>query len=83
MDGRHGWDDDKLLFVVREPFPSRSTQAGIVYGRLDGKDSFKILSKMSGGGVVFSDGIESDAIEFNAGTEVTIRIASKKGVLVV
>ena len=82
-DRQHEWDDDKLLFVVREPFPSRSTQTGIVYGKLGGTDSFKILSKMSGGGVVFSDGIESDAIEFNAGTEVTIRIAPKKGVLVV
>ncbi len=82
-DRRHEWDDDKLLFVVREPFPSRSTQTGIVYGKLGGTDSFKILSKMSGGGVVFSDGIESDAIEFNAGTEVTVRVAPKKGVLVV
>ena len=82
-DRQHEWDDDKLLFVVREPFPSRSTQTGIVYGKLGGTDSFKILSKMSGGGVVFSDGIESDAIEFNAGTEVTVRVAPKKGVLVV
>lgn len=82
-DRQHEWDDDKLLFVVREPFPSRFTQTGIVYGKLGGTDSFKILSKMSGGGVVFSDGIESDAIEFNAGTEVTVRVAPKKGVLVV
>ncbi len=82
-DGRRGWDDDELTFVVREPFPSRSTQTGIVYGRLGGADSFKILSKMPGNGVVFSDGIESDAIEFNSGTEVTIQIAPKKGVLVV
>lgn len=82
-DGRRRWDDDELVFVVREPFPSRSTQAEIVYGRLGGADSFKILSKMPGNGVVFSDGIESDAIEFNSGTEVTVRIAPKKGVLVV
>ena len=82
-DGRRRWDDDKLVFVVREPFPSRSTQVEIVYGRLGGADSFKILSKMPGNGVVFSDGIESDAIEFNSGTEVTIQIAPKKGVLVV
>ena len=82
-DGRRRWDDDELIFVVREPFPSRSTQAEIVYGRLGRADSFKILSKMPGNGVVFSDGIESDAIEFNSGTEVTIEIAPKKGVLVV
>ena len=69
--------------MVREPFPSRSTQAEIVYGRLGSGDSFRILSKMPGNGVVFSDGIESDAIEFNSGTEVTIRTAPQKGVLVV
>lgn len=78
-----GWGEDKLIFVVREPFPSRSTQTGIIYGKITGSDTFKILSKMPGNGVVFSDGIESDAIEFNSGTEITIQIASKKGRLVV
>ncbi len=78
-----GWGEEKLIFVVREPFPSRSTQTGIIYGKITGSDTFKILSKMPGNGVVFSDGIESDAIEFNSGTEITIQIASKKGRLVV
>ena len=80
---RMGWGDDKLIFVVREPFPSRSTKTEIVYGKLTGTDTFKILSKMPGNGVVFSDGIENDAIEFNSGTEITIQIAPKKGILVV
>ena len=78
-----GWDENKLIFVVREPFPSCSTQTKIIYGKVTQTDTFKILSKMPGGGVVFSDGIESDAIEFNAGTEITIQIAPKKGILVV
>lgn len=34
-------------------------------------------------GVDFSDGIESDAMEFNSGSEITIGIADKKGRLVV
>ena len=38
---------------------------------------------MPGNGVIFSDGIEADAIEFNSGTEVTIKIAPQKGILVV
>lgn len=80
---RVGWGEDKLIFVVREPFPSRSTRTEIVYGKLTGTDVFKILSKMPGNGVVFSDGIENDAIEFNSGTEITIQIAPKKGILVV
>lgn len=82
--GEHmGWGEDKLVFVVREPFPSRSTKTEIVYGKLARTDTFKILSKMPGNGVVFSDGIETDAIEFNSGTEITIQIAPKKGILVV
>lgn len=77
------WDDDRLIFVVREPFPSRSTKTDIVFGQIGERDDFRILSQMSGNGVVFSDGIEADAIEFNAGTEVTIRRALRKGMLVV
>lgn len=77
------WGDRKLSFVVREPYPSRSTQAGIVYGRIGSRDSFHIVSKMPVNGVIFSDGIESDAMEFNSGSEVTIRLADKKGCLVV
>lgn len=77
------WEDRKLSFVVREPYPSRSTQAGIVYGRIGSRDSFHIVSKMPVDGVIFSDGIESDAMEFNSGSEVTVRLADKKGCLVV
>ncbi len=34
-------------------------------------------------GVIFSDGIEDDYIEFNSGTEVTITVAEKQGNLIV
>ncbi|MCM1248062.1 MAG: sugar kinase [Lachnoclostridium sp.] len=77
------WEADKLIFVVREPFPSRSTRTEIVYGKLTQGDNFRILSQMPENGVVFSDGIESDAISFNSGTEITIEIAPEKGQLVV
>lgn len=77
------WGENKLIFVVREPFPSRSTQTEIVYGKLAEGDTFRILSQMPENGVVFSDGIESDAISFNSGTEITIGIAPEKGRLVV
>lgn len=81
--GRQSWDADRLTFVVREPFPSRSTRTDIVFGEIAGKDDFRVLSQMPGNGVIFSDGIEADAIEFNAGTEVVIRTALRKGMLVV
>ena len=76
------WGEKALTFVVREPFPSGRTQAGIVCGRLTSQDTFRILSQMPKNGVVFSDGMEQDAIEFNAGTEVTVEIAPKRGILV-
>lgn len=78
-----GWSDDNLTFVVREPYKSRSTQACIVYGKLGKEDTLRIVSKMAVNGVLFSDGMESDAIEFNAGSEIEIGIADKKGNLVV
>ena len=77
------WEERALSFVVREPFPSRRTQAGIVYGRLSEQDTFRVVSQMPENGVVFSDGMESDAIEFNAGTEITVEVAPKRGVLAV
>lgn len=77
------WDDNQLTFVVREPYPSRATQAGIVYGKIGKGDNFRIVSKMPANGVIFSDGIEEDAVEFNAGTEIIVGIADRKGRLVV
>lgn len=77
------WSDDQLTFVVREPYPSCATQAEIVYGQIGPQDHFHVTSKMPVNGVVFSDGIESDVIEFNSGSEIDVQIASKKGHLVV
>ena len=77
------WSDEKLTFIVREPYPSCSTQTSIAYGQIGAQDHFHVTSKMPVNGVVFSDGIESDVIEFNAGTEIDVKIASRKGHLVV
>ncbi len=42
-----------------------------------------IVSQMPGNGVIFSDGIEADFLEFNSGTRAVITTAEKKGMLVV
>ncbi len=34
-------------------------------------------------GVIFSDGIENDYLQFNSGVEATVSVAEKKGHLVV
>ncbi len=77
------WEDARLTFVVREPFPSRMTQTGSVYGKIGLADQFHVISKMAENGVVFSDGMEEDTIEFNAGSEIFVGIAQQKGRLVV
>lgn len=77
------WGAERLTFVVREPFPSRATQTGLVFGVIEGRDDLRVISQMPSGGVVFSDGMETDAIEFHSGTEIRIGIADKRGKLVV
>ncbi len=77
-----GWDEKKLSFVVREPFPSNTTDASIVFGTLEERDPFLVLSKMPENGVIFSDGMEADVIEFNSGVEVSIGVSETKGCLV-
>jgi hypothetical protein len=37
---------------------------------------------MAENGIIFSDGIEGDFLEFNAGTRATIGIAKRQGLLV-
>ncbi len=80
---RLSWDSPQLLWAVREPFISRTSQAGLVCGSLDGSAVMVIESMTSESGVIFSDGIEADALEFNAGTIATIGIAARKARLVV
>jgi NAD kinase len=77
------WNENKLVFVVREPFLSKLSQTNIGYGILDGKNTLKIESNMPTKGIIFSDGIESDFLNFNSGSIVEIDIANEKANLVV
>jgi len=77
------WDSTELRFAVREPFPSRTSQASLVYGRLTTSERLSIRSLMPENGVIFSDGIEADRLDFNSGTEAQITVAQRQGRLVV
>lgn len=77
------WDADYLYFTVREPFPSHTTSATLVFGRVTPETPLQLESQMAENGVIFSDGIEKDYLEFNSGTQASIGIAERKGVLVV
>lgn len=83
IDPTFAWDARHLVFTVREPFPSRATSASVVFGRVTEQQPLTIESQMSENGVIFSDGIESDFLEFNSGSCATITLAEKHGCLVV
>jgi NAD kinase len=76
--GRLSWDAEHLMYSVREPFPSITTQASIVHGMCSQGSPLKVTSHMITNGVIFSDGVESDYLEFNAGTELTLTTAADK-----
>jgi NAD kinase len=77
------WDAEFLNYFVREPFPSHTTGASLVAGRIPRQAAITVVSEMAENGVIFSDGIESDFLEFNAGTQATIGVAERQGYLVV
>jgi len=77
------WDSAYLLFTVREPFPSKTTQASIVFGRITEDEPLVLVSQMPEHGVIFSDGVEQDYLEFRSGTKAVIGLADKRGCLVI
>jgi NAD kinase len=76
------WDADQLYFSVREPFPSQTTGTKLVFGKITRDNPLKVTSLMAENGVIFSDGVETDFLEFNSGVIAEISLAHTKGVLV-
>ncbi|TNE80444.1 MAG: sugar kinase, partial [Bacteroidetes bacterium] len=50
------WDDEHLIFVVREPFRSQASGVDLGYGIVSGSEKLCIESRMPNNGVVFSGG---------------------------
>jgi NAD kinase len=80
---RFDWEARYLVFNVREPFPTKTTGAEIVHGKIEAKKALEIVSLMPQNGVIFSDGIEEDRLEFNSGTTASIGLAERRLRLVV
>ncbi|MBR4658821.1 MAG: sugar kinase [Clostridia bacterium] len=83
LDESFTWESRSLYFAVREPYPSRSTGAELVFGRIEEGKPIAIASAMPENGVIFSDGMEEDCLEFNSGARATIGVAERQGNLVV
>lgn len=77
------WDTDRLVFAVREPFPSIATQADLVFGTIETGRELTLRSLMPEDGVIFSDGIEADYLRFTSGIEARIGLAEHRGALIV
>jgi NAD kinase len=77
------WEDRRLVFVVREPFVSKSSSASVVSGRIEPGQELIVESQMPSGGVIFSDGIESDYLDFNSGAIARIHAAEERAKLVI
>ncbi len=76
------WDSRELCYCVREPFPSKTTGTSLVFGKIEPAQKFSLTSRMAEGGIIFSDGIVDDAIEFNSGSIANISVAKVQGKLV-
>ena len=75
------WDSDYLQFSVREPWPSKTSSAEITFGRITSAEPLVVASHMPENGVIFSDGIEADYLQFTAGTVATVTLSDKMGIL--
>jgi len=80
---RLDWEDRRLLFVVREPFVSRHSAANLITGIVEPLQKLELESLMPSGGVIFSDGVEADYLQFNSGAIATITAAEETAQLVV
>jgi NAD kinase len=77
------WEDRRLIWAVREPFRSKHSSAELVGGLLEPGERLVVESLMPSGGVIFSDGIEADYLEFASGTIATLSVSEHRARLVV
>ncbi|KOY86668.1 sugar kinase [bacterium 336/3] len=75
-------DTEQLIFIVREPFISKTSQAQVSAGIITPQKELVVESLMEKTGIIFSDGIEADKLRFNSGSIAKIGIAKEKAKLV-
>jgi len=80
---RFEWESEQLVYVVREPFISKTSSAKLVFGHITKGSPLVIHSEIPESGLIFSDGVESDFLSFNSGATAVISLADKKTNLVV
>jgi hypothetical protein len=76
------WEDRQLLWAVREPFASKHSSAKNVMGVMSDRVQLVAESLMPASGVIFSDGVEADFLEFNSGTIARVGVSAQRAKLV-
>ncbi|HET7375762.1 MAG TPA: sugar kinase [Anaerolineae bacterium] len=80
---RLDWSSSELTFAVREPFTSKTSQANMVFGKIAPAQKMILTSFMPDYGVIFSDGLEADYLNFNSGAVASIGLAERKANLII
>ncbi len=77
------WASRQLVFIVREPFLSKTSQIKVGAGIVQEGNELVIESLMPQNGVIFSDGVLADRIQFNSGSIARIGLAPERAELVI
>jgi hypothetical protein len=67
--------DTRLVFFVREAFPSIATGTTVTAGTLDRGVRLELTSELNEGGMIFGDGVEDDYLDFRWGMTASIQVA--------
>jgi len=74
---RFDWEARHLVFHVREPFLSRTSGTELVQGEIESDRPLEVVSHMPQNGVIFSDGVEEDRLDFSSGAIARIGLADR------